>query len=100
MWMMVTMMTLPAKVNVDRMRKTMKRVIWCSWALENPRKMNSVTSVRFCLCILEFQCLKAMQGVNIEKFPLWCGLQNRDREKGVEDRQTCTCESVSSLYNQ
>ena len=30
-----------------RMRKTMKRVICCSWNVENPRKMNSVTSVRF-----------------------------------------------------
>ena len=71
MWIIVTMMTLPARVNVYRMRKTAKRMIWCSWNLENPRKMNSVTSVRFFLCILQFQCLKAMQGVNMEKFPSW-----------------------------
>lgn len=83
MWMMVTMMALPARVNVYRMRKTTKRVIWCSWNLENPRKMNSVTSVRFFLCIPQFHCLKAMQGVNVENVTSQQGLQDRDRGRGL-----------------
>lgn len=44
-------------------RKTTKRVIWCFPNIENPRKTNSVTPVKFFLCIVLYQCLKAIKGV-------------------------------------
>lgn len=44
-------------------RKTTKSVIWCFPKTENPRKMNSITSVKFFLCILLDQCLKAIKEV-------------------------------------
>lgn len=64
MQMTVTMVMFPARTKMYMVRKTTKRVIWCFPKIENPRKMNSAISVKFFLCILLYQCLKARKGVS------------------------------------
>lgn len=52
--MMVTMMTLPARVSMYRARNTTKSVSWCSRKLEKPWKVNSHTKVWFCFFIISY----------------------------------------------